>query len=368
MQFNGMCRLLLINYGKAGRKPSRLRHNFLIWLAIMASLRSEDEFVRKLRELEGQDFEDEICAFLQKCVTDYQTVPALPHGDAGLDGHSHGQSHAYCCYGPEASSKSTAAKLKPAIINKFRSDLRKLFELETQGNGRAAKLVHCETVEMKTILAPGKKLTVIRLIVSVFESHQILAPLNEAFEEYKKASHARYVDKQASLTVWGPKQLATMGAVDDLMLVRLEQREILRRVAEVIGSAPQMASPSSDFDAKFDWLDSQGKVSQDTSRRLRAHFRKRWGVAVAIEDELANNAVSLHAALAPAREEAATDADLASGTASNPRELIERMRQKIAERLDEHFGLKFPTEMRNQLVDGELARLIGECPIDWRPI
>ncbi|MDX2089782.1 MAG: hypothetical protein SFX73_18140 [Kofleriaceae bacterium] len=342
---------------------STLRWCFSLWLVPVGS---EADFLRIMRSLEKQDFEDEVCGFLQRCITDFQTVPANPHGDAGLDGHSHGQTVAYCCYGPEEATKSHAGKLKAAIVNKFRDDLRKLFELDTQGSGKAAKLVHCETAEMKTILAAGKKIGTVRLVVSVFDSHQILAPLNEAFSDYLKASKCRYVAKKATMTIWGPKQLALNGAVDDLVIARLQQREIVLRVANTLSKPTPLITPTSDFDEKFDWIAAQKKGQPDSVARLRDWFRKQWSKAVAVENDFANNAPNLHSALAQAREEATSDADLVSGTTSTPQALLIVMREKLAQRLEQHLGARFPADLRSKLVDGEIARLIGECPVDWR--
>jgi hypothetical protein len=338
-------------------------------LLLMMKPQSEDEFVRLMSDLEGRDFEDETCSFLQRIITDFQTVPANPSGDAGLDGHSHAQTIAYCCYGPAKASKETTAKLRTAVIEKFRGDLRTLFEIEIQGKGKKRTLSHCETAEMKTILATGKKLDVIRLVVSVFEDHRVLGSLHDAFNEYKSASKCRYIDAGAKLTIWGPKQLAQVGAVDDLVIAKLEQREIVRRITASMGSqtAKLPVPTNSSFDAKFDWLEAQKKLSADAVTRLRTRFRARWSTAITVENDLANNAPQLHAALATAREEAAADADLASGTAPNPAALLELMRTKLAERLEQHLGARFPPEIRNQLVDGEIGRLIGECPVDWRP-
>ena len=42
-----------------------------------------------------------MCARLQGHITDFQRIPDKPSGDGGLDGLSHGQECAYCCYGPE---------------------------------------------------------------------------------------------------------------------------------------------------------------------------------------------------------------------------------------------------------------------------
>ena len=99
---------------------------------------------------------------------------------------SHGQTFAYCCYGPEQEPfKKKTKGLKSDILKKFRTDLRKLFELQY---GPKKKLVTKPSAEMKTILAPGRKITNVYLVASWFETHQIIGPLNQSFEEYKAAS------------------------------------------------------------------------------------------------------------------------------------------------------------------------------------
>jgi hypothetical protein len=87
---------------------------------------------------------------------------------------------------------------------------------------------------------------------------------------------------------------------------------------------------------------------------------------LAIENDFANNAVTLHQGLSSAREEAAIDAELASSTQATASLLLESMREKLIERLEQHLGSKLPADLLRRLADGEVARLIGECPVDWR--
>src|SRR5262245_45373885 len=126
-----------------------------------------DEYANTLASLEGTNFQLEVCTRLQSVILGFQTIPAKPQGDAGLDGFSHHGEHGYCCYGPEHDVFKTARAREKAIITKFAADLQRLFELDLC----KGKLVHNDNQEMATILPKGRRLNHIELIVSWFESH-----------------------------------------------------------------------------------------------------------------------------------------------------------------------------------------------------
>lgn len=318
-----------------------------------------------LGALEGQGFQDEVCRFLRRSIHDFQHVPPKPQGDAGLDGYSHDQTVAYCCYGPEEPSKLTSKALAAKIVEKFRDDLRRLFELQPKGK---SKLVHAPNNEMTTIMGTSRKFKAVRLIVSVLDTHQVLGPLTNAFDACRQASQCTYVEKTAGLTVWGPKELATSGAVDDATIVRLQQRDVLNRLEIVLSNPPTNVAPpsTSDFDLKFDWLDANAQPRPSGTSKMRAHFMKRWLAALAVENDFANNATALHQALSSVREEVIVDAEIESRTQPNAGELIKVMRLKLAEQLGQAFAATLPADTIRRLVDGELGLLIGECPVDWR--
>src|SRR4051812_45816033 len=121
----------------------------------MTSRSNLDDYEKLIGKLEGNAFEEEVCARLQTIIVDFQHIPAKPHGDGGLDGLSHAQEHAYCCYGPEQEARKLDNKgLKGDIVNKFSSDLMKLFELELE----KGKLKHAPNNELKTIMGAERKL------------------------------------------------------------------------------------------------------------------------------------------------------------------------------------------------------------------
>ena len=236
------------------------------------SSNSTEIWIRRLGSLEGQAFEDEVCAFLHRSFTDFQSIPA-GGGDGGLDGLSHGQTRAYCCYGPEQEPFRTKTKgLKKAIVEKFKSDLRRLCELERDGK----KLVTRENLRLRGILAEGQRIQTIFLVVSVFNDNQVIGPLNAALKKYKEASDCQFVDASATLTIWGPKHLAATGVVDDVVLLRSESMASISRAEEVARDQVQLDEDEERvFDAKFDWLEEQVPNNPGLSR-LRAELKRKW--------------------------------------------------------------------------------------------
>src|SRR6266481_3320695 len=169
-----------------------------------------EEYAERLAELTGIEFQDEVCARLYHSILGFQTVPSKPQGDAGLDGFSHGGKHGYCCYGLENNPLATNKQRENAIVKKFKSDLRRLFELEPKNK----KLVHTESPEMSKILPKGTKLEYIELIANWFDSHRVLSPILTAVGEYKLVSKCSYLESIAAVVIVGPKELANRYGVD----------------------------------------------------------------------------------------------------------------------------------------------------------
>jgi hypothetical protein len=313
--------------------------------------------------LEKDAFETEVCARLSTFISDFQRIPRKPSGDGGLDGLSHGQTTAYCCYGPEQEPFKTNTKgLKDDVVQKFTGDLRKLFELEHQGK---AKLVKKINVEIATILAPGRKIKLIRLVVSWFESHRVIGPLNASLDKYKAVSDCSYVDPNAQLTVWGPQDLSTQCAVDDYTLWRVEQQALITKVEQAV-AAGTLAPRAVDFEAKFDDLCLRKADRKSAIEGLRSYFRSSWGAALTLDNELAATSVRMHRLLEEARIQAAVSARLKSATSLGPEDLIEKMREIMVKRFFDLFGENGLGPMTGRVADGEVGGLIGDCPIEWR--
>jgi len=202
-------------------------------------------------------------------------------------------------------------------------------------------------------------------VVSWFESHRVVGPLNASLDKYKVASDCSYVDPTAQLTVWGPHDLSTQCAVDDYTLFRVEQHALINKVEQAV-AAGTLAPRAVDFEAKFDDLCARRTDRKSAIESLRSHFRSSWGAALTLDNELAATSVRMHRLLEEARIQAAVSARLKSATSLGPEELIEKMREMMVERFFELFGENGLGPLTRRVADGEVGRLIGDCPVEWR--
>lgn len=326
-------------------------------------MKHDVEYERFLASLVGDTFEAEVCDRLRAVFSDFQRIPRK-EGDAGLDGLSHRQSRAYCCYGPQLDPAKLATKgaLKDAIVEKFRNDLCKLFEIEHQGK---AKIVQVEG-QVGTVLAEEVKLTSVVLVVNWFDDKKIIGLLNTSFRKYAKASACKFISPECGLAIWGPQDLAGLALVDDATRFRAENRVLLVKLREAEKSAPATVPTATlkDFDSKFDWVVAQDPANANQVNGLRETYRKAWSKSLVLETKLEGTAVRLHEALESAREHAATSAQLRSLQNLPVGRLLCDARDDIRQHLTTAFG--DGGLVSAAFVDGEVARLVGECPIEWR--
>jgi hypothetical protein len=327
----------------------------------MSSRSNLADYEKLIGRLEGNAFEDEVCARLQTIFVDFQRIPAKPHGDGGLDGLTHGQERAYCCYGPEQEIRKLDNKgLKDDIVNKFSGDLRKLFELEFEKRN----LRHASNEELATIMGTGRKIKYVHLIVSWFESHRVLGPLNTSFDKYKAASQLQFVNADATLTVWGPKNLAALGAVDEHTLFRIQNPALIACVQSA-SAAEFVKEGGRGFDAKFDDLKRRRPEGAAKIDGIAQKLREAWAAAIALDNDLSKNSLGLHQILESVRSNAALSAQVKSMSETDPYHLIDTMREEVAGQLEQGFGNRFGP-LTPRITQGVVAGLIGECPIDWR--
>jgi len=330
------------------------------------------EYARKLGLLTGDAFEAEVVTAFQQTLSGFQRVPDKPHGDGGLDGISHGFTHAYCCYGLElqpAPGTLTAA-LRKKIVRKFKDDLLRLFELKRV---RGA-MKDCENTVLPKVLGLPKittKFKVIRLIANVFEDNQLIGDLRTAFEMFRKASKRRFIAADCELTIWGPVDVANNTAVSEQFLLRVEHPALFD-VLRIVTAAVDTHEPADQdkFNAKFDDLASRLPLARAAGiESLRATFKRAWSRSILLNERLSGTLPNLHQQVEGARARAATDALIASSKAnSDPLDLLEKSREGLRQQLVELVKGGLPPDVRDDLADAETGRLIGECPLDWRSV
>lgn len=329
------------------------------------------EVERLLGALEMQDFEDEVCALLANVLLDFQEVPAA-QGDAGFDGLSHDFTVGYCCYGPKqsAAKKKASADYKDDILEKFRKDMRRVFELEPDGSKRLKRVVndHAEKVMPK-----GKRVKHLRLCVSIFSQKDIIGPLATSFDEYKQTSTCRFVEKLATMNIVGPKQIAGLGC-DDRTLLRLQQRFAASNLRDVLDAAtppPSGTVTTMPFEDKFAWLEKAAASSAQRVRYFAEKYLKAWFESVKLDDHFANNSVDLHRKLIQVRDEATHESNvvsMAAGHDSNAAlQSLLGVRAAAKSQAHKAFGeTAVDPDLIDRIADGETGRMIGECHMDWR--
>jgi len=317
-----------------------------------------DEYAASLEALSGTDFQAEVCARLQTFIIGFQTVPAKPHGDAGLDAFSDHGERAYCCYGPEHDEFKNAKLRETAIVNKFRSDLRRLFEVEFVKK----KLGVCESPEMATILPKGHKIKAIQLLVNWFESHRVLSPILSAAEEYQKTSVCRYVAEGVSVVVVGPKELANRYAVDEVTITRARQRVFLQKVKSKAASL--VLANTEKFDLKRDLLKQMVPGQTEQIDDLWRELQSCWRMALAFEQELSDTLPNLHRDFEANRARILKRVLMLMLSSPEPWKVLGQATDLAAVILQKDFE-KLYGMLIDDVSSGEIARLIGECPIGW---
>jgi hypothetical protein len=316
------------------------------------------EYARTLSELAGDDFQVEVCARLQGVILSFQSIPSNPHGDAGLDGISHDGEHGYCCYGPEHDAFKKPKDRERAIVEKFKSDLRRLFELDF----KSKKLGRIENKEMATILPTGRVLKHIKLIVNWFESHRILNPISTAVGQYRSLSACKYVDPGASVIVMGPKELAGCHAVDEATILRSRQSIFFKNV-QTAAQTMTIENPT-DFDAKMDILLKIRPGQSDAIEKMKKQFLADWRMALAFERQIDGTLPTLHHALEQHRRRILQR--VAQLMVQSDRRWAELGRaEEIATEVLKPDFHTFGSSLLGAISSGEVARLIGECPITW---
>src|SRR5579872_1976192 len=320
------------------------------------------EYSRSLSQLTGDPFQEEVCVLLGRVIVSFQPIPRKPHGDGGLDGLSHDGEHAYCCYGPEYDAAKKTKERVDAIVDKFKEDLRKLFELDMNGT----KLVHKENEEIATIVAEGTTIKHIKLIVNWFESHRLIGPINTALKKYRKASACKYVDPTASVVIWGPTEFAAAYVVDEDSILRIRHGTLFREVKSAADTVA-IADPTT-FEAKIAALKKIcPPYKAPTIEGMREQFLSDWRVSLAFEQKLDSSIPTLHHALEADRLRIAQQVRHLMISSPQPHVELGRAEQIAKDLLANDFET-FGSTLLDSISSGEVARLMGDCLIAWEEI
>jgi hypothetical protein len=329
---------------------------FIVFFSLLP-MTSVDAYAKEFGALSESAFETEACIRLEHTVNGFQRVPAKPQGDGGLDGFSHKGKRGYCCYGPILTSFTKPKDLEKAIVKKFSSDLRRLCELDTEKTA----LIHKTNDALPNILPAGAKLTEIILICNWFESHKVIGPLHTAMAKCLQASTCAFLSPDADVQIIGPVEFAQRYYADELALYALQSRIMIEKVKS---SASALAvAPPQGFDAKMATLKLIRPGKDLAIDGLAEDFRHDWKMNLAFEQELDETLPDLHRALQDGRRRILTRVNQRMLSSSAPWNELPEMVAEAREILRVEFGAY--ANMVDDVSNGEIARLIGICPIDW---
>jgi len=215
---------------------------------------------------------------------------------------------------------------------------------------------------MATILPKGKRIKHIKLLVNWFESHRVLGPIQTAVAKYKAASKCKYVEPDVTVVVMGPKDLANHHAVDEATLLRLRQHAAIKRIQHA-AKGLKIEDPRS-FDSKMTTLREIRPDQIPAIESLTERLRTSWCTALAFERELDETVPQLHRALEEDRKRILTRASELMLASAQPWTQLPTVTQIAQEILSKNFRDLYGS-LVHDLSSGEIARLIGECPIGW---
>jgi hypothetical protein len=316
-----------------------------------------DDYADGLSSLTAQVFEDEVCTRLEHVLIGFQRIPAKPQGDGGLDGFSHGGEHGYCCYGPIPNSFKKPKDLEADIIGKFSNDLLRLCELFRENE----KLVCKPNLALPKILPNGVKLKQIVLIANWFESHNVIGPLHTAFKTFKSKSKCAFVDSDAQIRIIGPKEFAQHYHADEVAILQLATRLVISKI-QVAAATVDIADPK-EFDNKMAVLQEIRPDKLSVIEMFAEQLRTSWRSNLAFEQELDSTLPGLHQALEDGRRRILGKVLQRMMKSEEPwNELVDMAAeaQAILKSDFNQYG-----SLLEDLSLGEVARLIGECPIGW---
>jgi hypothetical protein len=323
-----------------------------------------DAYIRALGELEEFAFQRAIVQRLLVVLNSFQAVPAYPQGDGGLDGHSHKGTRGYCCYGLKYDTAKTPQQRSKQIVKKFSSDLRRLYELEPKGK---TKFVHKENDALLSIFGavppPTERISHVTLVANWFDSHTPLGAIRQNGAIYASESQCRWIASDADVIIKGPKEFADQFGADESTMMWLKHQEMLTRLDE---EAPLVEVPHGPtFDSKMLAAEAMLPDSQDDVRRVAETLRRDWQWAIAFERQLSDRLPQLHAALERGRRRLLMR--VLTHKSVTPWEAI-NCAQDISESVfgDDFLSL-YGNGMVRDLASGEVARLVGACPINWKP-
>lgn len=323
-----------------------------------------DAYIKALAALEELPFQRAIVQRLLVALNNFQTVPSNPQGDGGLDGHSDHATRAYCCYGLQYAATKSAKQRSKKLAAKFSKDLRRLYEVGTKANGKVLRHEDNDALlrHFGKLPDPANRICHVTLIANWFESHEAYGEIIQNRARYALASQCRWITPTADVVLKGPREFVDQYGTDQSSMLWLEHQGTWDQLEKdaVITELPDGPTFDSKMTAAEDWRpDSRSEVVQ-----IADLLRADWQRAIAFEKQLDDRLPQLRKALERGRKN--LKLQVLTQDKSDPWETLRRSQQIAESIFRDDFRPIYGEAMVRELASGETARLVGECPINWK--
>jgi len=256
-------------------------------------------------------------------------------------------------------------ELASLVVDKFTGDLARLCELEKLPR---KGWVHRENVELKDILAAGKKIIQICLVTNYFGNNKIVGKLNTIFSALLATSKKQFIEPNCSLVIWGPREIGANCFVDVSLLVRLGNFRLIEAITEVGPEIPQLPNQS-DFDSKFEFLIGKMPEKRTQIEGVRDEQRELWRRSLHMMQRLEKEFPDIHQGLEKIVSSCASRARAEFAMVSGPVkafDLMTKYYEILNGTIEKEFGSRLTPEAIRPIAEFQTAQLIGDCPLDWR--
>jgi hypothetical protein len=328
---------------------------------MMMSTTLIDSYIKALSELEEKAFQRAIVQRLLVALNNFQSVPASPQGDGALDGYSHNGANGYCCYGLTYDAAKTPKQRSKQLVNKFSSDLQRIFELIPKGKNFQHKDNEALMRVFGALPAAPDRIGHLTLITNWFESHEPLGAIRQNAIKLAGASLCRWIRPDAIIVLKGPKEFADQYGVDETTMLWLKHQDLWEHLDQKAAVVDVPEGPS--FDSKMQTAERILPDDQEEVRELASLLRSDWQRAIAFEGYLSDRLPSLHSALERGRRRLLARVLMESHV--HPWDSIRGSRDLAEEVFSDDFLESYGSGMVKDLALGEVARLVGACRINW---
>ncbi len=322
-----------------------------------------DAYIKALSALEEMPFQRAIVQRLLVALNNFQSVPTYPQGDGALDGHSHKATHGYCCYGLKYSEAKTDHQRAEQLVKKFCNDLRRLYEIDSPAKNKYVQKDNDALVNIfGAVPALANRICHVSLIANWFDSNKPLGKIKQNAAKYAAASQCRWITPDADIVLKGPKEFADQYGVDESTMLWLEHQDLMQHLKHEAPTIDLADGPT--FDSKMLLAQELLPDSKHNVQQFADLLRADWQQSIAFERRLADRIPNLHAALERGRRQLL--AKVLSHSPSRPWETLTHATELSEAVFDPDFTPVYGKAFVRDIASGEVARLVGACPINWK--